>query len=314
MPEKGNTDKVAVISHVQGGQAWGCWPEQDSNVPSSVQSYYPMDISGLVQSYDSRVSSSAQQPRTIMASQYIAQTYSNAPSTTHTSTHSESPQNPFYNPYSAANIIVPIPASSFASSYIQHRPGFGLPRLIHPETDLRSIVPFSRNTRRGFVEEQSQSPPSNEWNSATSSPNFESNNGKNSALPSPVADPIETTFNTKVDTLMRAIQSKLKVDKPQELPTKTELVVGGSHIYDQYVPRDISLQQRQLKLTHSEYQGETIKSGHPEKRWKCMFRRCGARFLQKTHLDIHERKHTGYKPFVSTVLSFFQHVHANTCQ
>lgn len=302
MPEKGKTDNVAVISHIQGGQAWGCWPEQDSNVPNGVQSYYPMDIPGLVQSYDSRVSSSAPQPRPIMASQYVGQPYSNAQSNNIAAPHSESSQNPFYNPYSAANIIVPIPAPSFTSNYIQHRPGFGLPRLIHPEVDIREIVPYSRNIRRGFVEEQSQSPPNNEWNSVASSPTFESNNEKNSGVPAPaVADPVETTFNTKVDTLMRAIQSKLKVDKPQEMPTKNELVVGGSHIHSHHIPQDILQRQRHFKLTHSEYQGDTMKSGHPEKRWKCTFRKCGARFLQKTHLDIHERKHTGYKPYVSTV-------------
>jgi len=272
-----------------------------------------MDISGLVQSYDSRVSSSAPQPRSIVASQYGGQPYSNAPSSNLTAPNSESQQNPFYNPYSAANVIVPIPAPSYTSNYLQQRPGFGLPRLIHPEVDVRAMVPYSRNGRQGFVEEQSQSPPSNEWNNVASSSSFESNNAKNSTVPSPtVADPVETTFNTKVDTLMRAIQSKLKVE---EMPTKNELVVGGSHIYDHCVPRHALPQQRQLKLTHSEYQGETMKSGHPEKRWKCTYRKCNARFLQKTHLDIHVRKHTGYKPYVSTTLdiSFYANVYLQLC-
>ena len=259
-----------------------------------------MDISGLVQSYDSRVGSSAPQPRTVMAPQYLGQSYNNAPPNNLTSPHSQSPQNPFFNPYPATSLIVPVPASSFASNYSQHRPSFELPRLIQPEGDLRAVVPYSRGIRQGFVEEQSQSPPSNEWPSVASSPIFESTNNNSTACTPNVPYSAETTFNTQVDTLMRAIQSKLKVEKPQELISKNEHVVGGTQDLIRCVPQDIFQPQRYCKLTHSAYQGETRKSGQPEKRWRCLFRKCGARFLQKTHLDIHERKHTGYKPFVCT--------------
>lgn len=260
-----------------------------------------MEISGLVQSYDNRVSTAAPQPRAIMAPQFVQQPYSNASSSSLTAPQSQ--QNPFYSPFPAGNssVIVPIPA--FTTSYTQ-RLGFGLPRLTHVDSDLRTMVPYNRNIRQGFVEEPSQSPSNKEWNSPTSSPTFGSNNVKNGTAPSPIrADPSEATFKTEVDILMKVVQSKPEVVKPQTMPTKIESVVGGSHNpYVHCVSQEKSQQQRQLKLTHSEHQDDEHLARESKKRWKCTVNKCRKKFHQKTHLDIHERKHTGDKPYASTVL------------
>jgi hypothetical protein len=153
------------------GQAVGCWPEQHT--------HYTMDISGTIQFYDSRVSSSF--PRATMAP-LCPPFY---PSTSMAASH---PQMHPFNPYPGAD-------PAFAN-HIQQQ-------LLLPLT--------------GFVEELHSAPPTikseAQWNGPGNSP---SANTKTVATASPTNGSKEVNFGTEVDTLMKAIQAKTQTTTPQK--------------------------------------------------------------------------------------------------
>ena len=268
-----------------------------------------MDISGLIQSYDSRAASSAAMSRAIMAPQYgPTHSYSGPPQTNMIATHQHvQQQNPFsYGAYSGANSTNLIPA--FAANYIQQRP---LPRMVQADHDPRTIS-YARNTRPGFVEEHhSQSPqikPEPQWSvpaaRASSSPTFAPANTKTITSTKPANS--EVNFGTEVDVLMKAIQAKSQTSAPQTpVIEQSRPVVRASHTppythassrSSGYGPGDTS----SSKLTHQDVQEETPTSNkNGKKRYHCTIGNCGKSFYQKTHLDIHERAHTGVKPYVS---------------
>ena len=79
-----------------------------------------------------------------------------------------------------------------------------------------------------------------------------------------------SNFSTDVDTLMKAIQAKVKQpSQPNEQPSPPS-------------------------------SPERICPIKPRKRYQCSLPDCNKSFYQKTHLEIHTRAHTGVKPFVST--------------
>ena len=97
------------------GQAWGRWPEQNYQ---PIETYYTMDISGLVQSYDSRAASSAALTRAIMAPNYmLVHAFNGAPSNNMVVAHPQMRQNnPFsFAPGAGQNGIIP----AYANNYIQ---------------------------------------------------------------------------------------------------------------------------------------------------------------------------------------------------
>ncbi|PMD55358.1 uncharacterized protein K444DRAFT_538372 [Hyaloscypha bicolor E] len=132
-----------------------------------------------------------------------------------------------------------------------------LPRLTQSDTNRTRGI-LSRNTR--------QEPPSAslaiksepQWNGPVNSPSANTEVVSTTSL---VNTSNEVNFGTGVDGLMKAIQAKSKNTTPQT----TSLV-------DQTSSR----------------QGD-------KKRHQC--RTCPKSFHQKTHLDIHERAHTGVKPY-----------------
>lgn len=84
-------------------------------------------------------------------------------------------------------------------------------------------------------------------------------------------------FKTDVDELMKVIQwSRVKEDH-QQLPTPAPTPEHTA------TPPSTFLTQ----------------SGKPKKRWICDGPNCGRAFTQKTHRDIHQRTHTGERPYVS---------------
>jgi hypothetical protein len=87
-------------------------------------------------------------------------------------------------------------------------------------------------------------------------------------------------FGTDVDTLMKAIQAKSQNVQPQKSST-----------VDQSRPVD-----------------DANAGKDDKKRYQCNIGSCSKVFFQKTHLDIHERAHTGVKPYVS----FFALSHQST--
>jgi hypothetical protein len=263
-----------------------------------------MDISGLVQSYDSRAASSAALTRAIMAPHYIpVHAFSGAPPNNMVVAHQQMQQNnPFtFGPYSGAGQNGVIPA--FANNYIQQRP---LPRLTQPDTS------YARNPRQGYIEEHhSQSPPIKsepQWNGSVNSPSFPSANTKTVTTTTPITGSNDVNFGTEVDTLMKAIQAKTQSTTPQKPSSadQSRPVVGVSRT-PPYV--EASSQARaygsgdssQYKLTQKDVQEEASPKGG-KKRYQCTIENCTKSFYQKTHLDIHERAHTGVKPYVSNLL------------
>ena len=98
--------------------------------------------------------------------------------------------------------------------------------------------------------------------------------------------PGEVSFGTDVDTLMRTIQTKSGNRRPTG-PT--------SHVHDSS-DRNLSADSQLGRECYSESnQGY----GRSRKQYQCTVPSCSKVFFQKTHLEIHERAHTGSKPFVS---------------
>jgi uncharacterized Zn-finger protein len=77
-------------------------------------------------------------------------------------------------------------------------------------------------------------------------------------------------FNTEIDCLMRAIQTKTKSTNP---PTQQVQEVAPAPVPE-------------------------VKQTKARKRYQCSMPNCNKSFYQKTHLEIHTRAHTGVKPFV----------------
>jgi hypothetical protein len=267
-------------------------------------------MDSIIQSYDTRATSSAALSRTLLAPHYMpAQTFSGPPSTTLVTSHQQMQQhqhNPFtFGPYTGASYAL-VPA--FANNFIQQRP---LPRLVQTENEPGRGISYARNARQGYVEEHhSQSPPiksESQWNLPTNSPSFASSTAKVITSTVPVNGTTEVTFGTEVDTLMKAIQAKSKSTPSQTSPASepSRPVVGVSRTpsYAHTTSQGgvgTAGEPSKFKLTHDEQQHDhssTTKGG--KKRYSCTIENCTKSFYQKTHLDIHERAHTGVKPYVS---------------
>jgi hypothetical protein len=275
-----------------------------------------MDISGLIQSYDSRSPSSAAMTRAIMAPQYApAHQYSGPPQNTMIAANQQiQHHNPFtfggaYSGSQSANIV-----PAFAANYIQQQP---LPRSMQRDNGVRAIS-YSRDSRRGYIEEHHSQSPSIKseplWGVSTepsTSVNFPSTDAKPvSANTSPVTGP-EVNFGTDVDTLMKAIQAKSQTSAiPTPAIEQSAPVVGlspsppfalSSNQTRRYGPGDAN----PISVTRESQQKGTNSSKSSKKRYQCTVENCTKKFQQKTHLDIHERSHTGVKPFVRNSTCYY---------
>jgi hypothetical protein len=249
--------------------------------------------------------------RAIMAPQFSpSQSYSGPPPNAMIANHQQiQHQNPFSfggaytGPQSAS--IVP----AFAANYIQQRP---LPRSMQQDNEVRAIA-YSGGSRPDFVEEHSNQSPLIKsepiWGVSSGSPptpvTFSSTNTKPiSSTTSPIAT-TDVNFGTDVDTLMKAIQAKSQTSDPQTPAIEHSRPVVNhsptppySHTNSQsarYASSDLS----PVKLTREQQHKENHSSKSSKKRYQCTIENCTKKFQQKTHLDIHERSHTGIKPYVS---------------
>lgn len=295
------------------GQAWGRWAESQQHPHHSINTYYAMDISGLIQSYDSRAASPVPLNRTTMPPQYVPSfRYSSAPSGDHVVPRQDLQQNPFsYNPYAGGNINIVVPGPAYSNDYAQQRP---LSRSTRLEADETCRLLYSRNDRQRFVEElPSQRPPIKleAWtNPSVNSPPLSSSNTKIGSPTSSISSTNEKTFDTEVDTLMRAIQAKEQSSQPQITSSVKEnkSVVGAhlNHLHNHgalQTGMGVHVPKSPFKLTHGDSQDGISRTGDDRKRYICTMKDCSKSFFQKTHRDIHERSHTGSKPYVSYITS-----------
>ncbi|MCJ1395248.1 hypothetical protein MMC18_008132 [Xylographa bjoerkii] len=106
------------------------------------------------------------------------------------------------------------------------------------------------------------------------------------ALPTSDTDAGEANLGTHVDTLMRAIQIKTSVRAHSKYSLQEGLITRrGSSI---------------TGISHATLDSPTglmSSEARIKKTYKCDIASCAKHFFQKTHLEIHMRAHTGYKPF-----------------
>ena len=294
---KTNAATLALTAPPAQGQAWERWPDQQRQLPSVDNYYTPMDISGMVQSsYDSRANSSAPMNRAMAAPQYVPHPpYSAAPAEGMVLPQQEMPahHHPFnFNSFPNASINILVSGLP-DSSYIQTRLP---PRLAQPGVDGRRS--YAPNSHQAYVDDyHSQTPPIKPeplWSPTAES--TASMTSKSTSASSRVLDPepVEVTFDTEVDTLMKAIQAKSQVAPPSQQPSNpTQRASQNSH----YVHGAGAAGTVQDGKDDSQDDSKTGK-----RRYQCQVKNCMKSFYQKTHLDIHERAHTGIKPYVSAIM------------
>ena len=265
-----------------------------------------MDISGIIQSYDDRTTSTTAMTQTAMVPQYLHdQPYAGTTSNTLVPSHQHLQRNPFsYNQaYSIAT-----PSGMIPVNYIQQRP---LPRLMQPQSvsDGSKEISYARNNRLGGIvgENQNRTPPIKEEpqsNPPTRSPTCSSRTAKKTTSPLPNGT-TDVNFGTEVDTLMKAIQAKSQTLPPQQNShvNQSRPVVGPrpnpAHV--QPFSQDVvqPAEEKKFRLADEDLQDEPSSPRGSKKRYQCSIGGCSRSFYQKTHLDIHIRAHTGDKPYVS---------------
>ena len=107
---------------------------------------------------------------------------------------------------------------------------------------------------------------------------------------SPTQPNEDAEFKTDVDTLMRAIQTKSNSKSP---PKQTLMQFRSDQQNNATSSMGMVNQLKDWNLQ------ETAGATKTRKRYQCHIASCAKCFFQKTHLEIHMRAHTGYKPFVS---------------
>ena len=105
-----------------------------------------------------------------------------------------------------------------------------------------------------------------------------------------------TDAGTDVDTLMRAIQTKAKTSLTQA-PSST--TCGGSS--------ESSSSDSNSSATKKTDQ----RRSKARRKYPCKVQSCAKVFTQKTHLEIHMRAHTGYKPYVGAPIFHHSIILAN---
>ena len=93
---------------------------------------------------------------------------------------------------------------------------------------------------------------------------------------------------TNIDTLMKTIQAQIG---PSTM--YCEQLSGISNSFDPIIGQTLEI------VPFSGF-SDSLSHGRsrPRNKYQCSLHSCGKVFFQKTHLDIHVRAHTGYKPFV----------------
>ncbi|KAB8291592.1 hypothetical protein EYC80_006392 [Monilinia laxa] len=236
-----------------------------------------MDMSNMVPSLD-QTTTSAGLGRAIVAPPNMP-TNSFGNSFNMMNSHQHMPQNSYgFTSYTdgASTTLIP----TYGASYIHPRP---LPRVMQTFSNSPKEAIFNGgNHQGGFIESipQSQSPPIKPESQWATPINRRSPSTRALATPPPSKDaslpPTSSDEahigSTAVDRLMKIIQDKTQTLQLQsQLPSITQSTPMAQD------------ESRRLK---------TVK-----KKYRCTFENCPSSFPQKTHLDIHLRKHTGAKPF-----------------
>ncbi|OAA40338.1 Zinc finger, C2H2-type/integrase, DNA-binding protein [Metarhizium rileyi] len=258
---------------------WGRWPQQ---LPHD---FGMMEAPPSFMSYDSR-GNPPQLQRPLPHQYVVAPPYSSAPMPSVSATHYHAP-NAFatYAPYQSPPPTTP--ASSPFKPEFQDRPH-------HVPMDAESEamrLASSRRASRQMSAARLQSPAMSDSNisvahSAASNPTA---NAKTITYNETIDPADRINFETDVDELMKVIQTKN--DEGSDAPGQT---LTPAHTPKADMIMDV---QSPASSCHTSTPAPEVK---PKKKWVCDGPSCNKRFVQKTHLDIHRRTHTGLKPYICT--------------
>lgn len=220
-----------------------------------------------------------------MPPQYVVgPAYSAAPMTTMAAPHYPA-QNSFatYAPYQSPPPSTPV-GSSFKPEY-QDR---SHPMPMGPDSEAARMASIRRGSRQ-MSDVRMQSPARSDSNvsvarSVGSNPTA---NSKTITYNETIDPADRVNFETDVDELMKAIQAKDEEDED----------AAGQILTPAHTPKPDVVMEAQSPES-SCHNSTPAPEAKPKKKWVCDGPSCNKRFVQKTHLDIHRRTHTGLKPYV----------------
>ncbi|KAI9836691.1 MAG: hypothetical protein M1819_001327 [Sarea resinae] len=221
--------------------------------------------------------------------------FNSLPATTSYSPYSHGP-NPTYLPHSLSHMHVGrTPAS----------------RDLPPVREARNAMPVSDRSAHVKAEE--------EMPMRSGSTYYPINSYMEHDIAGPTNSTDEGRFATGVDTLMKAIQAKSQPGQQQQSPTVSPEIrpstsyfsnrqpqvgfnIPYDNVYNDWTNETASHSNNVVTGETSPQQQHGARS-KAKKRYQCEVPGCYKSFYQKTHLEIHTRAHTGFKPFVSCLES-----------
>lgn len=240
---------------------WGRWPQQ---VPGE---FNMMDTPGFMP-YDTRHGAAPQMQRPLQTQYVVNAPYTAAPMNTIGAPQYQQHQAFSYVPYQSPPPSTPV-GSPFRQEY-QDRPY---------QLDQSRMMPFKRDLLHSPASTRRTSVAS--IRSTSTNPNAAA---KTITYNETINPSDRVNFETDIDELMKAIQTKEDEKAMTQGPTPVATPrADGSVDGSSPPPCD----------------GESILADNkPKKKWVCDGPACNKSFIQKTHLDIHRRTHTGAKPYV----------------
>lgn len=237
--------------------------------------------------YDSRGSSASHYMQRPMPPQYVvAPAYGASGHMPNPQPHHYQSQQPFaYVPYQS-----PPPSTPAVSPYrhdAHERAAMGH-KLPGSDSDASRAAHFRCGSRHAN-EARLRSPSTRSESQVSTARSVVSNpnaNSKSITYNETINPADRINFETDVDELMKVIQEK----EDQDQSARTQASTPAQ------TPTAESGPQSPVSTAHSSTSRAEPK---PKKKWVCNGPSCNKRFVQKTHLDIHRRTHTGAKPYVS---------------
>ncbi|KAJ6438509.1 finger protein AZF1 [Purpureocillium lavendulum] len=228
--------------------------------------------------YDSRghPSQHVQRP---MAQYIVAPAYTTGPMSTLSAPQYQNQQAFAYVPYQS-----PPPSTPMGSPY-KHE----APRMMAPDVEAARGMPYRRGSRQ-LNEGRLQSPSARSESQASTAHSVSSNpnaNAKTITYNETIDPAHRVNFETDVDELMKVIQQ----NEDQDDETKSVACTPAQ------TPNAESVSGSQSPSSYGQPSTPGQTETKPKKKWVCDGPSCNKRFVQKTHLDIHRRTHTGHKPY-----------------
>ncbi|PHH71224.1 hypothetical protein CDD82_6673 [Ophiocordyceps australis] len=235
--------------------------------------------------YDSRSNASAHMHRPVPAHYAVAPAYSSAQMPSMPAPHYSNHQAYTYMPYQSP------PPSNPSEPLYKH--DFQRPRAVEPNNDA-CRPSFRRDSARPLKDARHQSPSSRSESQVSSAANSTASNpaatSKTITYNETINPADRVNFDTDIDELMKVIQHKRDAGDSESGQSSTPAQSPQVNS----TPRSHSPASSRQSSTAVETEVK------PKKKWVCDGPSCNKRFVQKTHLDIHRRTHTGQKPYTCT--------------